>query len=169
MRSVVTAVREEEEHYKHGEERPLRSYLAVMGVYGTAVAGLAAAARVTGRQPAKPEVFDTVLMAVGTYKLARLIAKDPVTSPLRAPFTRYAGTTGPSELTEEVRGHGIRHAVGELVTCPFCMSQWVAVAFAAGLTFAPRATRLSATTLTAVAGADWLQMVYARLKQAAGA
>lgn len=168
MRSVVTAVREEEEHYKHGEQRPLRSYAAVMGAYGTAVSAFAAAARLTGRQPAKPGVFDTALMAVGTYKLARIVAKDPVTSPLRAPFTRFEGTTGPSELAEEVRGRGIRHAVGELLTCPFCMSQWVALAFAAGLTFAPQATRLGAATLTAVAGADWLQMGYARLKQAAG-
>jgi hypothetical protein len=136
MHSVATAVREEEEHYKHGEEWPLRSYAAVMGAYGTAVAALAAAAALTGRKPDRPGVFDTMLMAGGTYKLARIIAKDPVTSPLRAPFTRYAGTTGPSELAEEVRGHGIRHAVGELVTCPFCMSQWSALAFAGGLIFA---------------------------------
>lgn len=48
------------------------------------------------------------------------------------------------------------------------MSQWAALGFAAGMIFAPRATRLAAATLTAVAGADWLQMFYARLKQAAG-
>lgn len=167
MRSVVTAVHEEEEHYKHGEERPLRSYAGIMCAYAAAVSALATAAKLSRKLPEKPAVSDTVLMTVGTYKLARLITKDPVTSPLRAPFTRYAGTTGPSELAEEVRGHGARHAVGELVTCPFCMSQWVALAFATGLIFTPRATRLGAATLTAVAGADWLQMIYARLKKAA--
>ena len=168
MQSVMTAVRQEEEHYKHGEERPLRSYAAVMSAYGTAVAALAAATRLTGRRPGRPGVFDTMLMAVGTYKLARLIAKDPVTSPLRAPFTRYEGTTGPAELAEQVRGHGVRHAVGELITCPFCMAQWVAFGFTAGLTFTPRAARLAAAMMTAVASADWLQLAYAWLQQAAG-
>jgi hypothetical protein len=33
------------------------------------------------------------------------------------------------------------------------------------MTFAPRATRLVGVTMTAVAGADWLQLLYARLQQ----
>jgi hypothetical protein len=70
-------------------------------------------------------------------------------------------------VAEEVRGKGIRHAVGELITCPFCTSQWVATAYAAGLVFAPRATRLAGTTMTAVAGSDWLQLAYARLQRSA--
>jgi hypothetical protein len=32
------------------------------------------------------------MSAVATYKLSHLIARDPVTSPLRAPFTGYRGT-----------------------------------------------------------------------------
>ncbi len=49
-----------------------------------------------------------------------------------------------------MRGKGIRHAVGELITCPFCTAQWVATAYAAGLVFAPHATRLAGATMTAV-------------------
>ncbi|MFD7922153.1 DUF1360 domain-containing protein [Streptomyces sp. NPDC059740] len=45
-----------------------------------------------------------MLLAAATHKLSRLVAKDPITSPLRAPFTRYQGTSAPSELAEEVRG-----------------------------------------------------------------
>ena len=104
-------------------------------------------------------------MTITTHKLSRLIAKDPVTCPLRAPFTRYSGTSGPAELAEEARGHGVRHAVGELITCPFCTGQWVATAYAAGMIFAPDATRLAGATMTAVAGSDWLQLAYARLQQ----
>jgi hypothetical protein len=37
------------------------------------------------------------------------------------------------------------------------------------MTFAPRATRLADATMTAVAGADWLQLVYDRLQHAATA
>ena len=64
-----------------------------------------------------------------------------MTSPLRAPFTRFEGPQGNAELAEEVRGSGARKAVGELVTCPFCLGPWVATALTAGLTFAPGVAR----------------------------
>jgi hypothetical protein len=75
--------------------------------------------------------------------------------------------SGPSELAEEVRGTGAQHAVGELLAYPFCLAQWISTAYAAGLTFAPRATRLAGATVTAIAGADWLRLLYARLQRAA--
>jgi hypothetical protein len=109
------------------------------------------------------------LIGVATHKLSRLVAKDTVTAPLRAPFTEFHGSQGEGELAEEVRGRGPRHMVGELLTCPFCLAQWVATGFAAGLVFAPRATRLVAATFTAVATSDMLQNVYALLQQKATA
>lgn len=112
-------------------------------------------------------LHDLALMTISTHKVSRLIAKDPVTSPLRAPFTRYSGTAGPAEVAEEVRGKGVRHAVGELVTCPFCVVQCVAAAYGAGLVFAPLATRPAGATMTAVAGSDWLQLAYTRLQRSA--
>jgi hypothetical protein len=57
--------------------------------------------------------------------------------------------------------------VGELITCPFCLAQWVATAFTAGLVFAPRATRLVAGTFSTVAISDALQNVYAFLQRKA--
>src|SRR5437588_806235 len=101
-----------------------------------------------------------LLMGGATHKGSRLLAKDAVTSPLRAPFTRYAGPSGDAELGEEVRGTGVQHSVGELVSCPFCLSIWVATGFAAGQVFAPRLTRLVAATFTAVTVADVLQLCY---------
>jgi hypothetical protein len=80
---------------------------------------------------------DVVRCAAATHKLSRLLTKDPVTSPLRAPFASYEGTSGPAELREEARGEGGRKTVGELVTCPFCASVWVATGFTAGLLFFP--------------------------------
>jgi ABC-type dipeptide/oligopeptide/nickel transport system permease component len=41
------------------------------------------------------------------------------------------------------------------------VAQWIATGFAFGLIFAPRATRLVASTMTAVAGSDFLQLAYA--------
>lgn len=166
MDSVIKAVRDQEREYSQGEDRPLRSYAGTLGLYGLMVGAAAVTARLTGRRPPGVGAWDLVLMSVTTHKVARLLAKDPVTSPLRAPFTRYQGTSAPAELAEDVRGRGIRHAVGELISCPFCMAQWVASGYAIGLVFAPGGTRLAGATMTAVAAADWLQFGYARLQQA---
>jgi len=105
------------------------------------------------------------MSAVATHKLSRLIARDPVTSPLRAPFTEYRGPAGPAELREDVRGQGARKTIGELVTCPFCTSVWVATGFTAGLIYLPRTTWLAMGTLTALAGADLLQYGHAWLQR----
>lgn len=153
--------------YKNGHDRPLGSYLTLMGIYGAGTAVTAASARALGRTP--PErlsPWDVAQLTIASHKLARLIAKDPITSPLRAPFTTYTGTSAPAELQEQVRGHGLQHAAGELLTCPMCLGQWVATAFTLGLMIAPRATRLVTGTLTAVSGADFLQYLYAWLQQA---
>ncbi len=158
--------RAEKERYSGDEERPLGGYLAAMGVYVTVAGALAAAARLTRRQvPDGLSVRDVVLSAVATHKLSRLITKDPVTSPLRAPFTRYQGQSGPAELQEEVRGTGARKAVGELITCPFCIDMWVATGLVAGFVFLPRVTRLATDTLAVLAGADLLQFGYALIEE----
>jgi hypothetical protein len=108
-----------------------------------------------------------VLIAAATHKLSRILTKDAVTSPIRAPFTRYREPTGDGEVMEEVRGdHGVRHAAGELLTCPFCLAMWTAGGMTAGLVFAPRLTRYTAATLGAVAASDFLQLAYDAAKKA---
>jgi hypothetical protein len=165
---VTRAVREQASRYAQGSDRPLRGYAAAMGIYGGAVASVAAGVKLTGRNlPDGLAAGDVVLCAVATHKLSRLLAKDPVTSPLRVPFAAYRGTEGPAELDEEVRGRGAQKAVGELVTCPFCIGMWVATGLTAGLVFAPRVTRVAMGTLTALAGADILQFAHAWLEKAA--
>jgi hypothetical protein len=67
---------------------------------------------------------------------------------------------------ESVRGHGAQHAAGELISCPFCLAVWTGTALAGGMVFAPRATRLVCTVLTAVAASDALQLAYDGGKQA---
>ncbi len=153
--------------YAGDADRPLAGYAMTMTAYGAAAGGLAALAWGTGRDvPDGLTAKDVVLPALATHKLSRLLAKDPVTSPLRAPFTEYQGTQGPAELHEEVRGSGMRKTVGELVTCPFCTGVWVASGITAGLVFLPRTTRLAMGTFAALAGADLLQFAHAWLQQA---
>jgi hypothetical protein len=153
--------------YAPGEDRPLRGYAALMGVYGAAVAAGVVALRRRNRPLPDVRLADIALVGVATHKLARRMSKDSVTSPLRAPFTRYEGVAGPAELQEGVRGSGIRKAVGELVSCPFCLSQWVSTGFTFGLLVAPRATRWAASIFASLALADFLQFAYAWAEQQA--
>jgi hypothetical protein len=160
--------RRQAQAYSDGHERPLAGYLELMAAYALATLGPAAVAHRRGRLPERLGPWDVVQLGVATHKLSRILAKDPVTSPLRAPFTTYVGLAAPSELEEEVRGHGLQHSVGELITCPMCLAQWVATGFALGLAFAPGPTRLALSTFTAVGAADFLQHLYARLQQVSG-
>ena len=174
MTSVMDRLREEkaayaEEARRQGEDRPLGGYLAVMGVYAGAVASAVGVAAVRGKRlPERVSPWDVTLMSLATHKLSRLITKDSITSPLRAPFTRYQGVSGPAELAEEVRhDSGVRHSLGELLTCPFCLGMWVATGLTAGTVFAPRLTRLANKTLTTVTVSDFLQLVYPKAEQSA--
>jgi hypothetical protein len=154
--------KEQKAAYAQGEERPLGGYLLLMAAYGASALGLSGLVRAGGRGlPERIGVADLALIGVATHKCARLLAKDPVTSPLRAPFTTFKGTSGPAELQEEPRGTGLRKAVGELIVCPFCVGQWVATGFAFGLVLRPRATRLVASVFAALTVADFLQFAYA--------
>jgi len=153
--------------YAPDNDRPLGGYVALMGLYGAAVTAGAVALRRRNQRLPEVRPFDIALVGIATHKLARRMTKDSVTSPLRAPFTRYEGVAGPAELKEEVRGTGIRKAVGELLSCPFCISQWVSTGFVFGLLTAPRATRWTASVFTSLALADFLQFAYAWAEQRA--
>ncbi len=164
---IRAAIQPEAQAYCNGEDRPLGGYVLVMAVFGALVAGAAGLAGATGRKPPQLGPFDLLLIALGTHKLSRTISKDAVTSPLRAPFTRYQDNGGPGEVNEEVRSTGrIRHSIGELISCPFCLDMWIATGFAFGMVFAPRFTRLVAFTFAALTGADFLQLGYAAAQQA---
>jgi hypothetical protein len=153
--------------YADDEDRPLRGYAAAMSVYAGLAAGVAALTRWRRNDlPDRPAAADVMLIAVATHKLSRIVSKDAVTSPIRAPFTRYREPTGDGEVMEEVKGgHGLQHAVGELLTCPFCLAMWTAGGFTTGLVFAPRLTRYVSATLTAVAVSDFLQLAYDAAKK----
>jgi len=156
--------------YSPHEHRPLDGYLTAIGAFGTLAAGLAAAAKLTGRRPPdRPAAGDVLLISIATHKLSRLLAKDAVASPLRAPVARFAGPAGAAEVNEEVRDEGssVRHGLGELITCPFCLAVWVSTGLTGGLVLAPRLTRLATTTLTATAVSDFLQLAYDWAKKGA--
>lgn len=148
------------DEYRQGAERPLRGYVATLATYGVTLAALGGVTVARGRLGRRIPARDLATMAVATYKLSRLIARSPVMSPVRAPFASYEDVDGPSELAEEVRGHGVRHSIGELLTCPYCLAQWVATGFVFGHANAPEATRTAATILSLAAASDLLQHLH---------
>ena len=167
--TISDAAKREADAYRGDNPRPLGGYVLVLLVYGGLVAAVTVAAAATGRRlPQGWATADLLTVTLGTHKLSRTLAKDAVTSPLRAPFAHYTGTGGPAEVMEETRhSSAVRHSLGELLTCPFCPDMWVATAFTAGLVLAPRLTRLVAGTFSALAGADFLQLAYAKAQQMA--
>jgi len=139
---------------------PFRTFAALTAIFNTGFAGALLAAKRSGRLPDAVSAQDVVLIGTASHKLARLVAKDKVTSFLRAPFTEYQGRGGPAETEERARGEGVRRGVGELLICSYCLGLWASGAFHAGLLFAPRVTRVAASTLAALTLSDFLQIAY---------
>ena len=148
--------------YSPPQERPpFAAYATFATVFHAAMAGAVAAAKRSGRDlPEHVGAGDVFLIGTASYQLSRLIAKKKVTAFVRAPFTELEGKGGPAEVEERPRGSGLRRAIGELLVCPYCLGLWASGGFHAGLLFAPRATRLSASVLTAMTISDFLQIAY---------
>jgi hypothetical protein len=156
-----TALKLVAEYEGHDEHRPIRGYTKALASYGTVVVGLSVLGRRAGvRVPDRVPVADMGLLAVMTFRTSRLLTKSAVASPLRAPFTTFKGSSGTGEVMEEVKEDGDLHAVGELLTCPFCLAQWIATTSVAAYIAAPHQTRIAATVMTIAAASDVLQIAY---------
>src|SRR5579875_2302403 len=143
---------------KTQDDRPLGAYAGLIALFNLELALFLVALKRSGRAlPERIAPTDVLLFGVATQKISRLVTKDAVMSAVRAPFTQYEEPAGAGEINESPRGTGLRHAIGELLTCPFCFAQWVASMFAFGLVFAPRLTRLIAAMFAMVAVSDMLQ------------
>lgn len=166
MASPQEKLHEVQERYAGDEERPLGGYVRTLSTYSAILAGLVAVVARRGGPPEELRVRDLALSSVASFRLARIVTHASVTAPLRAPFTRFRGPAAPGEVSEEVQDDdgGHRHAVGELVTCPYCFGMWTATAFTFGLALSPRWTRLAASLFAVSAGSDALQKAYEDLQ-----
>ena len=118
-------------------------------------------AKRSGRDlPQRVDAGDIVLIGTASYKLSRLIAKKKVTAFVRAPFTELEGKGGPAELEEHpARPRGAARA-GGAAPVPLLPRAVGVRRLPRGLLFAPRATRFSASVLTAMSISDFLQIAY---------
>ena len=143
------------------ERPPFAAYATFAIAFHGAMAGAVAVAKRSGRDlPEHVHAGDVALIGTASFRLSRLISKQKVTAFVRAPFTELEGKGGPAQLDEHPRGSGLRRAMGELLVCPYCLGLWASGAFHAGLLFAPRATRFSASVLAAMTISDFLQIAY---------
>jgi Protein of unknown function (DUF1360) len=148
------------------DELPMRDYAALVAVFN-ALLGATLLARQRSREPLpeRIELQDLAMFALATQKLSRVITKDKVTSPFRAPFTEIEGKGGAGELEERGRGQGLRRAIGDLLTCPFCLGTWIASGFIYGYIFNPRLTRTLASIFAVSGVADFLQQAYVKAQE----
>jgi hypothetical protein len=158
----------DQSHDERGD-RPLRAYTGLTAAFSALAAGGYAALRAAGKEPPPGTLSRVVRIGVATHKLSRIIGRDKVTAPYRAPFTTPQGSEGapPAEVREKVRGEGMRRAFGELITCPYCMTPWLATGFWFAHSAAPRETDLAIDVLDSVALSDFLQLAYLALDKRA--
>jgi len=134
----------------------------------TFLGGIAATGLVTHRlrrTPAEQSWLDLAVLGLATFKGARTLARDEVTSFLREPFV--LGTPADPEQEEPIPTGGLRQAVGELVTCSRCVGTWVAAGIAGIDVVAPRFGRTLSWALAVGGANDFLQAGFSALTGAA--
>src|SRR5216110_1606458 len=114
------------------DEQLLAEYATLLGFYIASVAVLTGLATEKDRFPRRFSLLDLALLGIATHKLSRIVAKDRITSILRAPFVSYIRSSGAGEVKEEPRGRGIQRAIGTLVSCPYCIGPWSAAVLGFG-------------------------------------
>src|SRR5512133_2564064 len=143
---------------------PYEAYAGIVGVFvgGLGVAGILA--RAFDRNPACQTPLDLVVLSAASFKAARTLARDEVTSFLREPFVEGSAHEGGEDPVET---GDYRQAIGELVTCSRCVGTWTAAALATSQILAPRFGRLLTWSLAAAGINDWLQAGFVALTKTA--
>jgi hypothetical protein len=147
--------------HEHGP--PYHAYAAIMGTFVAGLAGAGAIANATGRDPRRETWLDLATLAGATFKAARTIARDDVTSFIREPFVE--GEAGAGEPEAPVPTGDLRQAIGELVTCSRCVGTWCAAGLTATQILAPRFGRMLTWSLCAAGMNDFLQAGFSALTQ----
>ena len=131
-------------------------YGALNAVYLTLFAGvLAATSRRPGAETAIPS-REIVPLGVATFALSKVIAREKIGTWAREPFVEQDAEHNPVHP----RGHGLRHAIGELMTCTRCVGAWAALALVALRLLSPPAGRIATTVLATSGVNDFLQSAF---------
>jgi hypothetical protein len=129
-----------------------------MSTFAGGLATAGALARLLHRDAREHTALDFAVLSLATFKAGRTIARDEVTSFLRAPFVEGEAHEGAEDPVET---GDLQQAIGELVTCSRCVGTWAAAGLAATQILAPRFGRLLTWSLAAAGANDFLQAGFA--------
>lgn len=143
---------------------PYASYAAILGTFAGGLATAGVLGRLLDRDPQCQTALDLVVLSAASFKAARTLSHDEVTSFVREPFVRGHAHEGGEEPVET---GDLSQALGELVTCSRCVGAWVAAGLTTTQVLAPRFGRLLTWSLAAAGANDFLQAGFAALTQRA--
>ena len=128
-------------------------YMALNAVFGALLAGvvLAARERTSSREPLTTR--DLAVTGAATFALSKVIARERIGSWVREPFVE-------EEQGRRPRGSGLRHAMGELLTCTRCVGAWSALGLVGLRLTSPATGRVVNDVLAVSAMNDWLQAAF---------
>jgi hypothetical protein len=144
---------------------PYHAYATITGIFVAGIALSGGIARLLGRDPRKQTWLDLATLSAATFKAARTIARDDVTSFLREPFVE--GEPHDSEHEHPVQTGGMEQAIGELVICSRCVGTWAAAGLATTQVLAPRFGRMLTWALAGAGVNDFLQAGFTALTRKA--
>jgi len=147
-------------------EPPYAAYAGIMAAFGGLLAGAGILGRATGAEPRERSWLDLGALVLATFKISRTIARDEVTSFVRAPFVEGEAHEGGEQ---PVATGDLQQAIGELVTCSRCVGTWVAACLGTAQLVAPRFGRILTWTLAAAGANDFAQAGFAALTAKANA
>lgn len=142
-----------------------QAYVTITGVFVGSLALAGGVARLLGRDPHDQTWLDLATLSAATFKAARTIVRDDVTSFIREPFVEE----DPRDYEHEypVQTGGLEQALGELVLCSRCVGAWAAAGLVTTQVLAPRFGRLLTWTLAGAAINDFLQAGFVALTRRA--
>jgi hypothetical protein len=145
----------------HGHEKePLVDYALLMATFGAVCVVGFGRALIEGRAPRRIPLSDLALLGLACARLSRLLTREKVTRPIRAPFTDVAPDALPDEVRELPRA-GRRHAMGELLTCPRCAGMWTSALLTVAYSLAPLPTREVSALLSVALVSDLANVWFA--------
>jgi hypothetical protein len=135
------------------EETPTRpvDYAALSAGYGALLGALVLGARERGGLDDALAPDELPALALATFALSKLIAKEKVETWVREPFVEE------TPQGRRPKGTGLRYAVGELLSCTRCVGAWSSLGLVALRVSRPREARVVTAVLATSALNDFLQ------------
>ena len=144
-----------------------RDYAVLSGVYGTALAALGWA---HGRDPERRgnalTATEFLWNGAATFALAQSLVHEKIDVWLRRPFLDEHGENQ-QDAEHAPRGHGLRFAIGELLSCTRCSGAWASLALTGLQVVWPPGGRIATRVLATAAANDLLEIAFAWGRQEA--